>query len=174
MPVRQETQQHSTLETTMAHTKLLESILEGDFISANELFEERMVELQERKMYEAKRSIAAKMYEAKRKYGHYMSKDDWAKWRKSHPSLGAYDTPTTKGKKPESGVEQRKRLGFVKASDVYQDPRSRRSISEEGLATLPKEKEAEYRARAAEARRRCRGPAGAGDAQFLCRKGRHR
>lgn len=42
---------------------LLEHILNGDYVSANELFEERMVELQEKKLYEEKRMVAAQMDE---------------------------------------------------------------------------------------------------------------
>ena len=47
----------------MANTKLLESILNGDYVSANELFEERMVELQEQKLYETKQMVASEMNE---------------------------------------------------------------------------------------------------------------
>jgi hypothetical protein len=45
-------------------SKLLESILNEDYVSANELFEERMVKLQEQKLYEEKRMIASEMNEA--------------------------------------------------------------------------------------------------------------
>ena len=40
-------------------SQLLEHILNGDYVSANDLFEERMVELQEKKLYESKRMIQA-------------------------------------------------------------------------------------------------------------------
>ena len=73
----------------MAHTKLIESILDGDFVSANELFESRMVELQEKKLYEAKRMVSAQMNEDTPN-----TKADWAAYRKAHPSLGFYDTPS--------------------------------------------------------------------------------
>lgn len=44
-------------------SELLEHILNGDYVSANELFEERMVNLQEKKLYEAKRIVAAELNE---------------------------------------------------------------------------------------------------------------
>lgn len=42
---------------------LLDHILNGNYVSANELFEERMVELQEQKIYETKQMVAAEMNE---------------------------------------------------------------------------------------------------------------
>ena len=43
---------------------LVEHILNKDYLSANELFEERMIKLQEKKLYESKRMIASEMNEA--------------------------------------------------------------------------------------------------------------
>ena len=136
MLARQETQQPSTLDSTMAHTKLLESILNGDYNSANELFEERMVELQEKKLYEFKRSIQLSevVTPVKGKPGQFKGQNtakDWAKYREQHPSFGMYDVPTKTGKpkksKPPShektasggltakGIAVRKKKGYVQA-----------------------------------------------------------
>jgi hypothetical protein len=43
---------------------LIENILNGDYVSANELFESHMEEIAERKLFEAKRAYAAQMDEA--------------------------------------------------------------------------------------------------------------
>lgn len=76
----------------MAHTKLLEHILDGDFISANELFEERMVELQEQKLCESKKALQAEVF----------------------------------GGLTLAQIQARKELGWKKASDVLEDPRSKK------------------------------------------------
>ena len=120
----------------MAHTKLLESILNQDYNSANELFEERMVELQEKKLYEFKRSIQLSevVTPVKGKPGQFKGQNtakDWAKYREQHPSFGMYDVPTKTGKpkksKPPShektasggltakGIAVRKKKGYVQA-----------------------------------------------------------
>lgn len=62
MPVRQETQQPSTTETTMDSTNLIEHIITGNFVSANELLEQKMLEIQEKKLYEKKRMIQAEAF----------------------------------------------------------------------------------------------------------------
>ena len=38
--------------------ELVESILNGDYVSANELFEQRLADIKEKKMYEVKRMVA--------------------------------------------------------------------------------------------------------------------
>lgn len=45
-------------------TKLVEQILDGDFVSAQDIFESRMQTIAEQKLYERKRLIAAQMNEA--------------------------------------------------------------------------------------------------------------
>lgn len=47
----------------MVMNNLIESILNNDYVSANQLFESRMEEIAERKLFEAKRAYAAKMDE---------------------------------------------------------------------------------------------------------------
>lgn len=42
---------------------LIEHILNGDYVSANDLFENHMVDLKEKKLYEAKRGLSAQMNE---------------------------------------------------------------------------------------------------------------
>ena len=61
---------------------LLESILNGDYVSANEIFEQKMVELQEKKLIEVKKQIQAEMFgmtkaeiEAKKKAGYRKAAD---------------------------------------------------------------------------------------------------
>jgi hypothetical protein len=79
-------------------SKLLESILNRDYVSANELFEERMVELQEQKLYEEKRMLAAQMNEA----------------------MGGKTIAQARADIEARGITPRK------ASDVLQDPKDRR------------------------------------------------
>ena len=73
--------------------ELVESILNGDYVSANELFEQRLADIQEKKMYEMKRMIAAEMNEV---FGMGMTKAE---------------------------IEAKKKAGYKKASDVLSDPR---------------------------------------------------
>lgn len=61
---------------------LLESILNGDYVSANDLFEQKMSELQEKKLVESKKQIQAEMFgmtraeiEAKKKAGYRKAAD---------------------------------------------------------------------------------------------------
>lgn len=72
--------------------ELVESIINGDYVSANELFEQRLNDIKEKKLYETKRMVAADMDEA---FGGLTKKE----------------------------IEDRKKKGFLKASDVLNDPR---------------------------------------------------
>ena len=73
-------------------SQLLEHILDGDFISANELFESKMAELQEQKLCEAKKELQAEVF----------------------------------GGLTHAQIQARKELGWKKAADVLEDPRSRK------------------------------------------------
>lgn len=46
-------------------SKLIESILDGDYVSANQLFEDRMIAIQERKLHEVKRDMQAEVFGGK-------------------------------------------------------------------------------------------------------------
>lgn len=69
-------------------SQLLEHILNKDYLSANELFEERMVELQEQKLYESKRMMQAEVF----------------------------------GRLSPKEIEDRKKAGYRKATEVLGDP----------------------------------------------------
>lgn len=127
---------------------LIEHILNEDYVSASRVFESKIDNIIESKLYEMKKMVQA---EAIGLHGqHYMSNADWAKYRKKKgPNLGPLDTPTKKGgKRSETGLEQRKRLGFVKASKVLPDPRDRNLDEMIGLPIIPPEKESEYQKKA--------------------------
>ena len=100
-------------------TRLIDSILDGNYIQANELFEERMEQIAEKKLYENKRMMQTEVVKpVKGKPGEFTGQNtpaDWAKYRKAHPALGMYDTPSSKGKKPESKVAKQRKAGYVKA-----------------------------------------------------------
>lgn len=78
-------------------SQLLEHILNGDYASANDLFEERMVELQEKKLYEAKQMVAADMNE----------------------SVGIL-------KFSKADIEAKRAAGYRKATDVLGDPSAKK------------------------------------------------
>ena len=103
-------------------SQLLEHILNGDYVSANDLFEERMVELQEKKLYESKRMIQAEAVggltkadiEARRKAGYRKASD-------------VLDDPRDRplplvGSKRKSPVKRKKVNEMV---DVQPDPEGR-------------------------------------------------
>lgn len=68
---------------------LINSVANGDYVSANRLFEQRLENILEKKLYERKRMVAAEAF----------------------------------GGLTKSEIEDRKKKGFVKASDVLLDPR---------------------------------------------------
>lgn len=101
-------------------SKLLDSILNKNLVEANENFLERMEYIKEQKLHEAKRMLQAES-----------SKEDWAAYRKAHPSLGAFEVPskngkTTKVKKPVDKVAAKRKAGYKKAADVLGDPAEKR------------------------------------------------
>ena len=66
-------------------SKLIESILDGDYVSANHLFEKRMIDIQEQKLHEVKRDMQAEVFgglspadiEARKKAGYRKAADVW-------------------------------------------------------------------------------------------------
>lgn len=60
--VRQVIQLLSTEESKMS-IDLINSVIDGDYVSANRLFEERLSDIQEKKLYEVKRMFAAELNE---------------------------------------------------------------------------------------------------------------
>jgi len=98
---------------------LLESILNGDYVSANEIFEQKMVELQEQKLVEAKKQIQAEMFgmsraeiEAKKKAG----------YRKAADVLG---DPRDIKIKPLVKTKKIKKKKVTEAVEVQPDPEGR-------------------------------------------------
>jgi hypothetical protein len=145
---------------------LIEHILNEDYVSASRVFESKIDNIIESKLYEMKKMVQA---EAIGLHGqHYMSNADWAKYRKKKgPNLGPLDTPTKKGgKRSETGLEQRKRLGFVKASKVLPDPRDRNLDEMIGLPIIPPEKESEYQKKAKKSQKKAQATAAVSDDDF--------
>lgn len=105
--------------------ELVESILAGDFVCANELFEEQLNILREQKLYEEKRRMAAK-----EKPFTQNTKADWAKYRKQNPSVKWDEnkegkkvaekpkaTPLGKGGKlSASDIKARRKAGYMQAA----------------------------------------------------------
>ena len=98
---------------------LLESILNGDYVSANEIFEQKMVELQEQKLVEIKKQIQAEMFgmsraeiEAKKKAG----------YRKAADVLG---DPRDIKIKPLVKTKKIKKKKVTEAVEVQPDPEGR-------------------------------------------------
>jgi hypothetical protein len=110
---------------------LLDNILNENYVEANEIFESRMSEIAEKKLYEVKRSmdITEVVKPVKGKPGEFAgvnTKKDWTKYRKQHPSLGMHDTPSGKSQAPEHektasggltrhGIKKREERGYLKA-----------------------------------------------------------
>lgn len=132
--VRQQIQQRLTTGHGVVNMgkALLESILNNNLVEAQELFNNRMEIIAEQKLFETKRRIASLNEVVKPvkgqpgKYAGVNEPKDWAKYRKAHPAVGMYDTPTSKGKPPEHertasggitkhGIETRRKKGFLKA-----------------------------------------------------------
>lgn len=107
--------------------ELVESILAGDFVCANELFEEQLNILREQKLYEEKRRMAAK-----EKPFVQNTKADWVKYRKQNPSVKWNEnkegkkvaekpkaTPLGKGGKlSASDIKARRKAGYLKAGEA--------------------------------------------------------
>lgn len=108
---------------------LVESILTGNMILSNEIFEERMRQIVERKLLEVKRSIdiseskLGKGGDPTPDYTKPNTKADWAKYRKQHPSRN--DPPNTNrnmfGKISADDLQKKKSQGYVRASDNIDD-----------------------------------------------------
>lgn len=99
------------IEESKMSIKLLESIINGDYVSANRLFEERLSNIKEKKIYEAKRMFAADLNEV----------------------LG--------GKTRAQAEKEIRARGMVprKASDVYGDPRDTKISGPTGKKTTTKD-----------------------------------
>lgn len=110
--------------------RLIDSILGEDYVNATRFFEEAMEEIKEQKFYEVKRSLDLVEAEGKGEFKgqYYNDKEDWARYRKAHPSLGYHDTPTGKVRPKRRihkagdalaltkyGIAQRKKQGYGQA-----------------------------------------------------------
>lgn len=107
--------------------ELIETIINGDYVSANELFEERLSIIRERKLYEEKRRLAAKLDEI---FGG-MSKAEMdarraAGYRKATEVLG---DPDTKTKLSPAAKKYRESLKKKEKGKVAEE-----TIDEAGLA----------------------------------------
>lgn len=107
--------------------ELIETIINGDYVSANELFEERLTIIRERKLYEEKRRLAAKLDEI---FGG-MSKAEIdarraAGYRKATEVLG---DPDTKTKLSPAAKKYRESLKKKEKGKVAEE-----TIDEAGLA----------------------------------------
>ena len=82
--------------------ELIESIIDDNLVSANDIFAEHMNTILERKLYENKRMMQVEVVTpVKGKPGQFKgvnTKADWARYRKSRPHFGAYDVPDKEGK----------------------------------------------------------------------------
>ena len=115
---------------------LVESIIADDLVSASEIFESRIAEIMEAKLYEKKRSIqiGEVVTPVKGKPGEFKGQNtpkDWAKYREQHPSFGMHDVPTKTGKPKKAkapshektasggltakGIAVRKKAGYLQA-----------------------------------------------------------
>lgn len=124
-----------SIEDSKMSIELIESIVNGDYVSANELFEERLADIQEKKLYEVKRMIAAMNEVVKPvpgKPGEFQganTKADWAKYRKQTklPKRKFAEPPATPfgaGKKLSKGdIERRREAGYVKAEPAIRAKR---------------------------------------------------
>ena len=97
---------------------LLEQILNGDYVSANELFEERMLELQERKLYEAKRMMQAEAFGVLKFTKAEIEEKKRQGYRRASEVLG----DPSKKMKPLVKLKKKK---VTEAVDVQPDPESR-------------------------------------------------
>ena len=77
---------------------LVESIMADDLLSASEIFENKLAEIMEKKLYEVKRRVAADIQEV---FGALSKKD----------------------------IEDRRKAGYRKASEVLVDPRAKENLS---------------------------------------------
>lgn len=101
-------------------SQLLEHILNGDYVSANELFEERMVELQEQKLYEVKRMIQEQTFpsgvagvEARKKAGFRKASDVLG-----DPTEGRKGTGTKKPKQT-AAADEWKKMSFGQKKSLF-------------------------------------------------------
>ena len=67
---------------------LVEHILSENYVAAQDSFKSRMQSIVEKKLYEVKRQMQSEEY----------GKEEWAEYRKKHPSFGMYDVPSKTGK----------------------------------------------------------------------------
>lgn len=116
-----------SIEDSKMSIELIESIVNGDYVSASELFEERLADIQEKKLYEVKRMIAAMNEVVKPVPGKpdefqgANTKADWAKYRKQTklPKTKFAEPPATPfgaGKRLSKGdIEKRREAGYVQA-----------------------------------------------------------
>jgi hypothetical protein len=111
---------------------LIEHILNEDYVSANQLFESRISEIMESKLYEVKRSIdiTEVVKPVRGKPGQFKGQNtpkDWSKYRKQHPALGMKEIrpgvkaavdkheKTASGGLTKHGIEVRRKKGFIQA-----------------------------------------------------------
>lgn len=111
---------------------LIDHILNEDYVEAKKIFESRMEDIKEKKLYEVKRSmdIAEVVSPVKGKPGQFKGQNtpkDWAKYRKQHPSLGMHEIKpgvkasvdkhekSASGGLTKHGIEVRKKKGYIQA-----------------------------------------------------------
>lgn len=120
---------------------LVEHIIDEEYVEASDVFAGTLSSILEQKLYEMKRSIdLTEVVKKTRKknedgspvYTGYNTKADWAKYRKQNPQMSFHGTPANpKAKAPAEkkektstgtitsyGLKQRRKRGYVKASDA--------------------------------------------------------
>jgi hypothetical protein len=118
--------------------ELVEAIINGDLVNAQDIFEQRLNDIQENKLYEEKRRFAAIneiVKPVKGKPGEFKgsnTKKDWAKYRKQNPTLSVHGTPdnprartpaekkekTSTGAMTKHGLAVRRKRGYLKAGEA--------------------------------------------------------
>ena len=111
---------------------LINHILNEDYVEAKKIFESRMEDIKEKKLYEVKRSmdIVEVVTAVKGKPGQYKGVNtpkDWAKYRKQNPALGMHEIKpgvkasvdkhekTASGGLTKHGIEVRRKKGYMQA-----------------------------------------------------------
>lgn len=115
--------------------QLIESIIDGNYISAEHYFHDRLNTIMEQKLFEEKRRLAA-INELVRpdpnRPGQFVgqnTKADWAKYRKQNPQLSFHGTPdnpkakaptekrekTSTGSLTKHGLAARRKRGYIQA-----------------------------------------------------------
>lgn len=132
-------------------SKLVESILDRDYVTALELFEERVADIAEKKLYEVKRSMnISEIVRATGKlnvdgnpeYEGQNTKADWAKYRKQNKSVrwnqnkegkkvtsDRKATPLGKGGKLSADdIEYRRKEGYLQADQAINATKFLRAV----------------------------------------------